>query len=114
MLENCLFCKIIAGEIPSAKVYENDKIFAFRDINPIAKTHVLIVPKIHISSLEAVTSENSGIIAEIFEKIPLIAELCGLENGYRVIANCGEDGGQTVPHLHFHLVGGEKLGWGKN
>ena len=113
MIEDCLFCKIIAGVIPSNKVYEDENIFAFHDINPIAKTHVLIIPKLHISSIEAINGENSDVVAKLFEKIPLIAELCGLENGYRVISNCGEDAGQTVHHLHFHLLGGETLPWGK-
>ena len=106
---DCLFCKIIAGEIPSQKVYENETVFAFRDIAPQAPVHVLIVPKAHISSANEITTENATAISDIFAAIPEIASLCGLENGYRVITNCGEDGCQTVKHLHFHLLGGKKL-----
>ena len=108
-MSDCLFCKIIAGEIPSSKVFENEKIYAFRDINPMAPVHVLIVPKCHIASADGVTSENSGVVAAIFEAFPKIAEAEGLTNGYRVITNCGEDGCQSVKHLHFHLLGGKKL-----
>ena len=106
---DCLFCKIIAGEIPSQKVYENETVFAFRDIAPQAPVHVLIVPKAHISSANEITTENATAISDIFAAIPEIASLCELENGYRVITNCGEDGCQTVKHLHFHLLGGKKL-----
>lgn len=106
---DCLFCSIIAGDIPSSKVYEDDRILAFKDINPEAPVHVLIIPKMHIESADAVTPENSGDVAYIFEHIPQIAESCGLKNGYRIINNCGEDGGQSVKHLHFHLIGGVKL-----
>ena len=106
---NCLFCKIVAGDIPSAKVYEDDKILAFKDINPQAPVHVLVIPKAHIASVDEITEANSGIAAHIFAKIPQIAKSCGLENGYRVISNCGDDACQTVKHLHFHVVGGAKL-----
>jgi len=106
---DCLFCKIIAGEIPSAKVYEDEMIYAFRDINPQAPVHVLIVPKSHIASADAVTPENSAYVAHIFETIPAIAKSEGLTNGYRIITNIGEDGCQSVKHLHFHVVGGQKL-----
>lgn len=106
---DCIFCKIIAGEIPSGKVYEDDMILAFNDINPEAPVHILIVPKTHIESMNAVNSENSKYVSRIFEKIPEIAKSAGLTNGYRVISNCGEDGGQSVMHLHFHLLGGTKL-----
>ncbi len=106
---DCLFCSIIKGDIPSTKVYEDDKILAFRDINPQAPVHVLVIPKEHIPSMDGVTAENSGIIAYIFENIPKIAKAEGLTNGYRVISNCGEDGCQSVKHLHFHIVGGKKL-----
>ena len=105
----CIFCKIIAGEIPSAKVYEDEKVYAFRDINPQAPVHVLVVPKCHIESTDAVGAENSGYVSAIFEAIPAIARAEGLTNGYRVITNCGEDGCQSVKHLHFHVVGGKKL-----
>lgn len=105
---NCLFCKIIAGEIPSTKVYEDDMILAFRDINPQAPEHIVIVPKCHIESANEITAENSKYVTAIWEKIPEIARALGFfENGYRVINNCGHDGGQTVPHLHFHVLGGK-------
>lgn len=106
---NCLFCRIIAGEIPSTKVYEDDQILAFRDIAPQAPTHILVVPKTHIASCNAVTGENSAVIAHIFEVIPQIAKVEGLEKGYRVVSNCGTDAGQTVEHLHFHILGGKQL-----
>lgn len=106
---DCLFCAIIKGEIPSKKVYEDEVCYAFADINPQAPTHVLIVPKLHIPSADAVNQENAGIVAHIFTKIPEIAKAEGLTNGYRVITNVGEDGCQSVKHLHFHLVGGKKL-----
>lgn len=106
---NCLFCKIIAGEIPSAKVYEDEAVFAFRDIAPQAPVHVLVVPKEHIPSADALNADNSAAAARCFEAIAKIARAEGLTNGYRVINNCGEDGGQSVKHLHFHLLGGVKL-----
>jgi len=106
---DCIFCKIIAGDIPSSKVYEDDKILAFRDVNPQAPVHVLIVPKMHIACADEITEENSGVVAHIFAKIPMIAKEAGATNGYRIINNCGEDGAQTVKHLHFHLLGGKKL-----
>ncbi len=109
---DCLFCKIIAGEIPSAKVYENDKVYAFRDINPEAPVHVLIVPKEHIASANELTAENAGIIADIFLAAKEIAAREGIaEGGYRIVNNCGVDGGQTVGHLHFHMLGGRSLAW---
>lgn len=106
---NCLFCAIRDGEIPSAKVYEDDTVLAFRDIHPMAPVHVLIIPKLHIPSADGVTPENSAYVAHIFEVIPRIAAAEGLTNGYRVITNCGEDACQSVKHLHFHLLGGRKL-----
>ena len=106
---DCLFCKIIAGEIPSTKVYEDDAVYAFRDINPMAPVHVLVVPKAHICCTNAVNESNSASVARIFEAIPKIAQSEGLANGYRVITNCGEDACQTVKHLHFHILGGKKL-----
>ena len=106
---DCLFCKIIAGEIPSAKVYEDEYVFAFKDINPQTPVHILVVPKSHISSVDAVNGENSVYVAKIFEAIPRIAAEAGLANGYRVITNCGEDACQSVKHLHFHVLGGKKL-----
>ena len=108
-MENCLFCKIVAGTIPSTKVYEDEKILAFRDIAPMAPTHILVIPKTHIPSVDGITPENSDLVAHIFATIPAIARAEGLENGYRVVSNCGPDAGQTVPHLHFHILGGRKL-----
>ncbi|MBQ7922942.1 MAG: histidine triad nucleotide-binding protein [Clostridia bacterium] len=108
-MTDCLFCKIIAGTIPSNKVYEDDDMLAFHDINPEAPVHVLVIPKAHIPSMDGVTAENSCAVAKIFEKIPEIAKMAGITNGYRLISNCGEDAGQTVHHLHFHIVGGTKL-----
>lgn len=106
---SCLFCKIIAGEIPSKKVYEDEYVYAFYDIAPMAPVHVLFVPKQHLDSADAVSAENSVYVAKIFEAIPKVAAELGLANGYRVITNCGEDGCQSVGHLHFHLLGGKKL-----
>ena len=106
---DCLFCKIIAGEIPSAKVFENEWVYAFRDIAPQAPTHVLVIPKQHIPSADGINAENSTVVSKIFEAIPEIAKAEGLTNGYRVITNCGEDGCQSVKHLHFHVLGGKKL-----
>lgn len=106
---DCLFCKIIAGDIPSTKVYEDELVFAFRDIAPQAPTHILVVPKMHIGSVAEVTPENSQVVARIFEVIGQIARQEGLNNGYRVVSNCGADAGQTVAHLHFHILGGAQL-----
>lgn len=108
-MNDCLFCKIIAGDIPSTKVYEDETVFAFRDIAPQAPTHILVIPKAHISGVSAITPETSAVVAHIFEVIPAIARAEGLENGYRVVSNCGPDAGQTVPHLHFHILGGRPL-----
>lgn len=106
---DCIFCKIAAGEIPSKKAFENESIFAFYDIAPQAPVHILVIPKAHIPSVDGVSAENSSVIAEIFENIPKIAKEAGLDNGYRVISNCGEDACQSVKHLHFHILGGEKM-----
>ena len=106
---DCLFCKIAAGEIPSTKVYEDETILAFRDIAPQAPTHILVIPKTHIGSVAEITGDNSSVVAHIFESIPAIAEKEGLVNGYRVVSNCGQDAGQTVHHLHFHILGGAEL-----
>ena len=106
---SCLFCRIIAGEIPSKKVYEDEYVYAFHDIAPMAPVHVLFIPKQHMDSADAVSAENSLYVAKIFEAIPKVAAELGLANGYRVITNCGEDGCQSVKHLHFHLLGGKKL-----
>ena len=108
-MENCLFCKIIKGDIPSTKVYEDETVLAFRDIAPQAPTHVLVIPKAHIDGCNGITAENSSVVAHIFEVIPAIAKAEGLENGYRVVSNCGADAGQTVPHLHFPILGGKTL-----
>ena len=108
-MENCLFCKIVAGEIPSTKVYEDELILAFRDIAPQAPTHILVVPKTHVADMNGINGENSAVIAHIFEAIPRIAGAEGLDKGYRVVSNCGEHAGQTVHHLHFHLLGGRQL-----
>ena len=109
MMENCLFCNIIAGKIPSTRVYEDETVLAFRDIAPQAPTHVLVVPKTHIEDCNGITAENSAVVAHIFEVIPAIARAEGLENGYRVVSNCGADAGQTVQHLHFHILGGKPM-----
>lgn len=106
---DCIFCKIAAGEIPSTKVFEDEKILAFRDIAPMAPTHILVIPKEHIPSVDGITAENSAVVAHIFETIPAIAAAEGLVSGYRVISNCGADAGQTVNHLHFHILGGREL-----
>ena len=106
---DCIFCKIIAGDIPSTKVYEDELVYAFRDINPQAPTHILVIPKAHIESVNAVSAENSAVVAHIFEVIPQIAQAEGLVGGYRVVSNCGADAGQTVLHLHFHILGGKEL-----
>ncbi len=106
---DCLFCKIIAGEIPSKKAYEDENILAFHDIAPQAPVHILVIPKQHIPSADGVNAENSAVVAKIFEAIPNIAKEAGLTNGYRVITNCGDDACQSVKHLHFHIMGGKKL-----
>ncbi len=108
-MENCLFCKIVKGDIPSTKVYEDEKVLAFRDIAPMAPVHILVIPKAHIGSVDEVCAENADVVAHIFTVIPQIAKAENLGNGYRVISNCGADAGQTVPHLHFHILGGKVL-----
>lgn len=108
---DCIFCKILKGEIPSKKVYENNMVYAFHDINPVAPVHVIVIPKEHISSVNDINSSNSEYVKCIFETIPEIANQLGVkEDGYRVITNIGENGGQSVKHLHFHIIGGTKLG----
>ncbi len=106
---DCIFCKIVNGEIPSTKVYEDDRILAFRDINPEAPVHVLVIPKDHIASANEINEKNCDVAGYIFSKIPQIAEKEGLTGGYRVITNIGDDAGQSVRHLHFHILGGIKL-----
>ena len=108
---DCLFCKIIAGDIPSKKVYEDEYVYAFYDINPVAPVHVIVVPKMHVESANAINEENSEAVKYVFEAIPKIAKELGVsEDGFRVITNIGENGGQTIKHLHFHVIGGTKLG----
>ena len=106
---DCLFCSIIKGNIPSKKVYEDEYCYAFLDINPQAPVHCLVVPKDHIASLDEISGDNVASVSAIFKVIPTIAKELGLKNGYRVISNVGEDGCQSVKHLHFHILGGEKL-----
>lgn len=109
---DCIFCKIANGEIPSTKVYEDDECVAFRDLNPQAPTHILVIPKTHIASVADITPENSAIVAHLFEVIAKVARQEGLdEKGYRVVSNIGESAGQTVPHLHFHILGGRDMTW---
>ncbi len=111
-MEGCLFCNIIKGEIPSSKVYEDDYVYAFNDISPVAPVHVLIIPKKHISRLDEINEENSIYVAKIFEAAAKIAKESGLdERGYRIVSNCGEAAGQTVFHIHYHLLGGRDLAW---
>ncbi len=110
-MADCLFCKIIAGEIPSTKIYEDDTVYAFADINPIAPVHYLIIPKTHVASVAEITPEIAPVIGHIYEVAAKIARDAGLDS-YRIINNCGEDAGQSVFHLHFHLLGGVKMGWG--
>ena len=106
---DCLFCAIIKGDIPSKKVYEDEACFAFLDINPQAPVHCLVVPKAHIASADEITVENVGAVAAIFTAIPKIAAELGLSEGYRIVSNIGENGCQSVKHLHFHILGGKKL-----
>ena len=110
-MSECLFCKIANGEIPSTKVYEDDTVLAFKDVAPQAPIHVLLIPKQHITSCDDITPDNSQVVAHIFEVAARLAKEFGLTNGYRIVNNCGEDGGQTVKHLHFHLLGGRTFEW---
>ena len=106
---DCVFCSIINGEIPSKKVWEDEYTVAFYDIKPLAPVHIVVIPKLHIAGADAINADNSDYVAKIFEVIPKIAAKAGLTIGYRIISNCGEDACQTVPHLHFHILGGKKL-----
>ena len=106
---DCIFCMIAEGKIPSSKVWEDESVLAFRDINPQTPVHILVIPKTHIASVDELTEDNSAVVAHIFETIPKIAAAEGLTNGYRVITNVGEDGAQSVKHMHFHILGGKKL-----
>lgn len=108
---DCLFCKIAAKQIPSQRVYEDEYVYAFKDIKPVAPVHIIVIPKTHIESVNEINERNSREIQKIFEKIPKIARIAMVDKkGYRVITNIGEDGGQTIKHLHFHIIGGKKLG----
>ena len=109
-MSDCLFCKIIAGEIPSSKVYEDDLCYAFHDIDPQAPTHFLVIPKEHIGSCGEITAENSAVVAHMFQVISKVAKEQGIES-FRVVSNCGEQAGQTVPHLHFHVLAGRDMTW---
>ena len=109
-MADCIFCKIIAGEIPSNKVYEDEYVYAFRDINPQAPVHILVIPKEHIVSIGEITPENSLLAAKCMEAVAVIAKQEKLNSGFRVISNCGEDAGQTVHHLHFHILAGKSMG----
>ena len=108
---DCLFCKIAAGEIPSTKVYEDEFVYAFLDIDPQAPFHAIIIPRQHISGADKINGENSVLIAKVFEAVAKIAEKENLEKGFRVVNNCGEEGGQTVGHIHFHLLARRNLAW---
>lgn len=108
---DCLFCKIAAGEIPSKKVYEDEQVYAFYDIDPQAPVHVLLIPKAHIASAAEITAENSAVVAHIFEVAARLAKELGLADGFRIVSNCGDSAGQTVKHLHFHLMGGRTFTW---
>lgn len=108
---DCLFCKIVAGDIPSTKLYEDEYVYAFADIDPQAPFHAIVIPKEHISSADMINEQNSHLIAKVFEAIAKIAKRENLENGYRVVNNCGKDGGQTVGHIHFHLLARRYLQW---
>lgn len=111
-MADCIFCKIINGEIPSSKVYEDENIYAFRDIEPQAPQHIVIVPKKHISSANELDNDTAKLVGQVFLAAARIAKEQGFgENGYRIVNNCGKDGGQTVGHLHFHLLAGRNLGW---
>ncbi len=109
---SCLFCKIIAGEISSDKVYEDETVYAFRDIDPKAKQHILVIPKKHLESANELIGETADIVADVFRAIAKISKDQGFDkSGYRVVTNCGENGGQTVGHLHFHVLAGQAMGW---
>lgn len=109
---NCIFCKIVNGEIPSNKIYEDEKVYAFYDINPEAPIHFLVIPKEHIESCNDISEKNSSIISHIFLVINKLVKEVGInEEGYRIVNNCGKNGGQTVDHIHFHIIGGKQLAW---
>lgn len=108
---DCIFCKIASGEIPTQCLYEDDRVIAFNDLSPQAPIHFLVIPKEHIKSAAQLTEENAAIVAHIFTVIAQLTEKLGLKNGYRIVNNCGKDGGQSVDHLHFHVLGGRMLAW---
>ena len=110
-MADCIFCRIAAGEIPSNKMYEDDQLLAFYDLDPQAPTHFLVIPKAHIASAAEITPQNSAVVAHIYEVIARLAAELGLEQGFRVVTNCGPQGGQTVPHLHFHVLAGRDMTW---
>ncbi|MBP3465513.1 MAG: histidine triad nucleotide-binding protein [Angelakisella sp.] len=110
-MADCIFCRIAAGEIPSNKLYEDDQLLAFYDLDPQAPTHFLVIPKVHIASVAEITPQNSAVVAHICEVIARLAAELGLEQGFRVVTNCGPQGGQTVPHLHFHVLAGRDMTW---
>ena len=110
-MSDCLFCKIVVGEIPSKKIYEDDTVYVFEDIAPTAPIHYLCIPKQHISKLDEVTAENSAVIAHIYEVIAKLAKELDLKDGFRVVSNCGESAGQSVFHIHFHLLAGRPFAW---
>jgi histidine triad (HIT) family protein len=108
-MTDCIFCKIIAGDIPSPKVYEDEQIFVFKDINPKAAVHLLVIPKIHLDSLESLAEQHQALVGNMMLKLPGLAQAQGLNNGFRTIINTGPDGGQEVGHLHIHILGGKGL-----
>jgi histidine triad (HIT) family protein len=110
-VDDCLFCRIAGGEVDADIVHDSGEVLAFRDINPVGPTHVLVIPKHHVSSVDALSREQDGLLGEIFSAVSNIAESEDLGDGYRVVTNVGPDAGQTVPHLHFHLIGGRTLSW---
>lgn len=108
---DCIFCKIARGELPCKKIYEDETVLAFEDLDPQAPVHVLVIPKVHIASAMEITFENSAVIAHIYEVVAQIAPQLGLTNGFRIVNNCGQHGGQTVHHIHFHVLGGRIMTW---
>lgn len=110
-MNDCIFCKIIKGEIPSKKIFEDESVFVFEDIEPTAPIHYLVIPKEHISKLDDINEENSAVIAHIYEVIAKLAKQLDLKDGYRVVTNCGEQAGQSVFHIHFHMLAGRPFAW---
>ena len=110
-MEDCLFCKFANGDIPVDKVFENDDFIVIKDIAPVANNHFLAIPKVHFKYLAEMTEEDAALVGRVLKKIPELKELLHLENGYRLVINQGDDAGQTVPHLHIHILSGQKMGW---